>query len=210
MTNGLKSLKYRSKDLGKVCINMISVNDLKPGVTVEYENNIYVVLDVSHNKTAMRQMIVKAKARNLRTGSIIDLSFTGGDKIEQARIDKREMQFLYDDGTNCIFMDNETYEQLEIPMDNLKWELNFIKPNSNVNVSMYEEEVLGLILPDKVALQIVEAEPAVKGDTATSASKNAKLETGLEIRVPLFINTDEVVLISTADGKYSGRYKDAA
>lgn len=184
---------------------MITVNDLKPGVTLEYENNIYVVLNVSHNKTAMRQMIVKAKARNLRTGTIIDLSFTGGDKVEQARIEKKEMQYLYDDGTNCIFMDNETYEQLEIPMDNLKWELNFIKPNSNVNISMYEGEVLGVILPDKVALQIVEAEPAVKGDTATSASKNAKLETGLEIRVPLFINQDEMVMISTEDGKYSGR-----
>lgn len=184
---------------------MIIVNDLKPGITIEYENNIYVVLDISHNKTAMRQMIVKAKAKNLRTGTIIDLSFTGGDKVEQARIDKREMQYLYDDGTNCIFMDNETYEQLEIPMEKLTWELNFIKPNSNVNISMYEGEVLGVILPDKVELQIVEAEPAVKGDTATSATKNAKLETGLEIRVPLFINNEEMIVVNTADGKYSGR-----
>lgn len=184
---------------------MIIVNDLKPGITIEQDNNIYVVLDISHNKTAMRQMIVKAKAKNLRTGTIIDLSWTGGDKVEQARIDKREMQYLYDDGTNCIFMDNETYEQLEIPMERLTWELNFIKPNSNVNISLYEGEVLGIILPDKVALQIVEAEPAVKGDTATSASKNAKLETGLEIRVPLFISQDEIVMVTTADGKYSGR-----
>ena len=184
---------------------MIIVNDLKPGITIEYENNIYVVLDISHNKTAMLQMIVKAKAKNLRTGTIIDLSFTGGDKVEQARIDKREMQYLYDDGTNCIFMDNETYEQLEIPMEKLTWELNFIKPNSNVNISMYEGEVLGVILPDKVELQIVEAEPAVKGDTATSATKNAKLETGLEIRVPLFINNEEMIVVNTADGKYSGR-----
>lgn len=184
---------------------MIIVNDLKPGITIEYENNIYVVLDISHNKTAMRQMIVKAKAKNLRSGTIIDLSFTGGDKVEQARIDKREMQYLYDDGTNCIFMDNETYEQLEIPMERLTWELNFIKPNSNVNISMYEGEVLGIILPDKVELQIVEAEPAVKGDTATSATKNAKLETGLEIRVPLFINNEEMIVVNTADGKYSGR-----
>lgn len=184
---------------------MIIVNDLKPGITIEYENSIYVVLDISHNKTAMRQMIVKAKAKDLRSGTIKDLVFTGGDKVEQAHIDKREMQFLYDDGTNCIFMDNETYEQLEIPMERLTWEMNFIKPNSNVNISLYEGEVLGVILPDKVALQIVEAEPAVKGDTATGASKNAKLETGLEIRVPLFIGEDEMVLITTADGKYSGR-----
>lgn len=187
---------------------MIIVNDLKPGITIESENNIYTVLDISHNKTAMRQMIVKAKAKNVRTGTIIDLSFTGGDKVEQVHIDKREMQFLYDDGTNCIFMDNETYEQLEIPMERLEWELKFIKPNSNVNVSMLDGEVLGVVLPDKVALQIVEAEAAVKGDTATAATKNAKLETGLEIRVPLFINENEVVVVSTADGKYSGRAKD--
>lgn len=184
---------------------MIIVNDLKPGITIEHENGIYVVLDISHNKTAMRQMIVKAKAKNLRTGSITDLTWTGGDKVEQAHIDKREMQYLYDDGTNCIFMDNETYDQLEIPMERLEWELKFIKANSNVNISLYEGEVLGVLLPDKVALQIVECEPAVKGDTATSAQKNAKLETGLEIRVPLFINQDEVVMISTADGKYAGR-----
>lgn len=187
---------------------MIIVNDLKPGITIEYENNIFVVLDISHNKTAMRQMIVKAKSKNLRTGTISDLTFTGGDKVEQAHIDKREMQYLYDDGTNCIFMDNETYEQLEIPMDRLTWELNFIKPNSNVNISLYEGEVLGVLLPDKVALQITEAEPGVKGDTATNAQKNATLETGLNIRVPLFINEGEMVLITTADGKYSGRAKD--
>lgn len=187
---------------------MIIVNDLKPGITFEYENGIYVVLDISHNKTAMRQMIVKAKSKNLRTGTISDLTFTGGDKVEPAHIDKREMQFLYDDGTNCIFMDNETYEQLEIPMERLEWELNFIKPNSNVMISLYEGEVLGVLLPDKVALQITEAEPGVKGDTATNAQKNAVLETGLNIRVPLFINEGEMVLISTADGKYSGRAKD--
>ena len=105
-------------------------------------------------------------------------------------------------------MDNETYEQIEIPKDRLKWEMNFMKPNDNVNISMFESEILGVILPDKVALQIVECEPAVKGDTATSASKNATLESGLEIKVPLFINQDEMVLVNTSAGKYSGRAKD--
>ena len=115
------------------------------------------------------------------------------------------MQYLYDDGTVCYFMDNNTYEQIEIPMERLTWELNFIKPNSDVTISMYEGEVLGVILPDKVELEIVESEPAVKGDTATNAQKNAKLETGFDIRVPLFISEGEIVLVSTADGKYAGR-----
>ena len=118
------------------------------------------------------------------------------------------MQYLYDTDDALVFMDNETYELIEIPKDRLKWEMNFMKPNDNVNISMFESEILGVILPDKVALQIVECEPAVKGDTATSASKNATLESGLEIKVPLFINQDEMVLVNTSDGKYSGRAKD--
>ena len=185
---------------------MIIVNDLKPGTTFEYDGNIYSVLDIDHNKTAMRQMIVKVKVKNLRTGVINEISFTGGDKVEQAHIDKKEMQYLYDDGDNFVFMDNETYEQIEIPKSRLEWEKQFMKENDNVTISMYEgNEILGVILPDKVELQIVECEPAVNGDTATSATKNAKVETGLEIRVPLFIQNGEMVLISTADGKYSGR-----
>ncbi len=184
---------------------MIIVNDLKPGTTFENEGNIFVVLDIDHNKTAMRQMIVKVKVKNLRTGVINEISFTGGDKVEQAHIDKKEMQYLYDEGDSLVFMDNETYDQIEIPKEHLTWERQFMKENDNVTVSMYENEILGIILPDKVALQIVECEPAVKGDTATSASKNAKVETGLEIKVPLFIQNGEMVTISTADGKYSGR-----
>ncbi|MEG0264821.1 MAG: elongation factor P [Erysipelotrichaceae bacterium] len=184
---------------------MIISNDLKSGMTIQQDNEIFVVLEASHNKTAMRQMIVKAKVKNLRSGSIVDLTFTGGDKVEPAHIDKREMQFLYDEGDALVFMDNETYDQLEIQKSNLGNELFYMKPNDTVNISMFEGEVLGIILPDKVTLQIVECEIGVKGDTATSASKLAKLETGLEVRVPLFINQDEMIVISTSDGKYSGR-----
>ncbi|MBE6110019.1 MAG: elongation factor P [Erysipelotrichaceae bacterium] len=184
---------------------MVIVNDLKPGTAFEYEGNIYQVLNVDHNKTAMRQMIIKVKVKNLRTGVINEISFTGGDKVEQAHVERKTMQYLYDDGTSLVFMDNETYDQIEIGKDRLEWELKFLKPNANVQISMYENEILGVILPDKVELQIVECEQAVKGDTATSASKNAVVETGLEIKVPLFIQNGEMVVISTADGKYSGR-----
>lgn len=187
---------------------MIIVNDLKPGTTIQYENSIFVILDISHNKTAMRQMIVKCKSKDLRSGVVKELSWTGGDKVEPAHIDKRSMQYLYDNGDTLVFMDNESYEQIELPKDRLEWELNFLKENSTVSMSIYEGEVLGVILPDKIALEIVECEPAVKGDTATSASKMAKLETGLEIKVPLFIENGETVLVTTADGKYSSRAKD--
>lgn len=184
---------------------MIIVNDLRPGLTFQYDGNIFSVIDTSHNKTAMRQMIVKSKVRNLRTGSIVELSFTGGDKVEPAHIDKKEMQYLYDTGDALAFMDTSTYDQIEIQKDNLKWEMNFLKTNDNVNITTFEGEILGIILPDKVALKIVETEPAVKGDTANNAQKIAKLETGLETKVPLFIEEGELVQISTSDGKYSGR-----
>lgn len=186
-------------------MSMITSNDLRAGNAIIYEGNLYQVLDTSQNKTAQRQMIIKAKVRNMRTGSVTELTFIGGDKLVQAIIDKREMQYLYDAGDALVFMDGETFEQLEIEKSRLEWELNFIKENSDVTVVFYESEVLGVNLPDKIALTVIEAEPAVKGDTATNAQKNAKVETGLDVRVPLFISEGEVILISTADGKYSGR-----
>ena len=175
---------------------MISSNDLKPGLTILVDGEIYTVLEASQNKTARSAMVVKAKVRNIRTGSNVELSWGGGEKVELAQIEKREMQYLYDTEDAMVFMDNETYDQVEIPMDRLKWERNFIVPNSNVNISSYEGEILGVILPDKATLKI-----------ATSASKNAVLETGLEVKVPLFINQDELIVVNTNDGKYSGRAK---
>lgn len=184
---------------------MITSNDLRSGNAIIYEGNLYQVIDTSQNKTAQRQMIIKAKVRNMRTGSVVELTFIGGDKLEQAIIDKREMQYLYDAGDALVFMDGETYEQIEIDKSRLEWEMNFIKENGDVTVVFYENEVLGVNLPDKIALKVIEAEPAVKGDTANNAQKNAKVETGLEVRVPLFIGEGEIILINTTDGKYSGR-----
>lgn len=186
---------------------MISSNDLKPGQTICVDGDIYTVLDISQNKTARSAMVVKAKVRNLRAGSNVELSWGGGEKVEPANIEKREMQYLYDTDDSLVFMDNETFEQVEIPSDRLEWEKKFLKANDNVSISSYEGEILGVILPDKATLKVVECEAAVKGDTATSASKNAVLETGLEVKVPLFINQDEMIIVNTNDGKYSGRAK---
>ena len=116
---------------------MISSNDLKPGLTIKVDGDIYVVLDSSQNKTARSAMVVKAKVRNLRTGSNVELSWGGGEKIEPALIEKREMQYLYDTDDSLVFMDNETYEQIEIPADRLEWERKFIKANDNVNISSF-------------------------------------------------------------------------
>lgn len=184
---------------------MISSNDLRTGMAILHEDNLYQVLGQSQNKTAMRQMIVKVKVRNMHTGSITELNFTGGDKIKIAHIDKKTMQYLYDAGTELVFMDLETYEQIELSKDNLEWEMNFLKENQDVTVIMYQSEVLGVQLPEKVTLEVTEAEPAVKGDTTNNAQKNAVLETGFEIRVPLFIDRGEKIVVNTTDGKYTGR-----
>lgn len=185
---------------------MLNSTEIKPGMCFTWENELYQCLDISLNKTAMAKMKVKVKVKNSRTGVVKELSLISGDKVEQAFIDKREMQYLYDTGEALVFMDTETYEQIEIPSSRVEWEKQFLRESMNVSIQVYEgNEILGVNLPDKVELQVVECEPAVKGDTATSASKLAKVETGLELRVPLFINQDEMIVVSTADGKYSGR-----
>ena len=164
---------------------MINVSDLKPGVTFQLDGNLYVVLDYSHNKTARAAANIKVKMKNLRTGSTTELTFGGNDKVKRAQIDKKEMQYLYNTGDAFVFMDGETYEQIEIPAENLEWEKNFLKESATATIRSFEGEVLGVQLPDKVTLQITEAEAAVKGDTATGATKNAVLETGFQIKAAL-------------------------
>ncbi|MDY4788735.1 MAG: elongation factor P [Bacilli bacterium] len=184
---------------------MISVNDLRPGVAFSYENQLLVVLNTQLNKTAMRQMIVKIKVKNLKTGAITELSFTGGDKVDTVHLDKRPMQYLYDDGTDLVFMDNETYDQVSISKEKLEWERNFLVENQDVEITMYEGEILGIALPVKVTLKVTETSPAVRGDTATKATKDAILETGYLVKVPLFIEEGEDLIIRTDTGEYDSR-----
>ena len=184
---------------------MISVGDLRPGVTFEYDGNLFVVLDYSHNKTARAAANIRIKMKNLRTGATTEITFGGNDKVKKAHVDKSKMQYLYNSGEALVFMDNETYEQIEIPADNLKWEINFLKESDEVEVTSYEGEVLGVALPINVPFKVIETEPAVRGDTATGATKNAVIETGFQIKVPLFISEAEVVIVNTVDGKYQGR-----
>ena len=184
---------------------MISVNDLRPNSTFEFEGNVYQVLDTLHNKTAMRQMVIKLKVKNLRSGAITDMSFTGGDKVETARMDKKEMQYLYKDAEDYVFMDNETYEQVYLHESRLEWEKKFLRENANVEITYYQDEIMGITLPAKVTLAVTHTEPAVRGDTARSATKDATLETGLVVRVPLFIEEGEEVLVRTDTGEYDSR-----
>lgn len=184
---------------------MIQAIDIKPGSTFKEENDIYVALDILHNKTAMRKMVVKVKVRNLRTGAITEKSYSGDDRFNEARLDKKQMQYLYDDGEFLVFMDNETYDQVSISKERLKWEMQFMVENTEVEITYYENEILGVSLPSKIALKVIKTEPGVRGDTATKATKDATLQTGYVIRVPLFINEGEDVLVRTDTGTYDSR-----
>lgn len=184
---------------------MINVTELRPGNYFIEEGNIYQVIDILLNKTAMRKMVAKVKVKNLRTGAVTELSRNSGYGIENIRLDKTQMQYLYDSGSALVFMNQETYEQIEIAKERLEWEMKFLKGDEVVEISSYEGEILSLTLPAKVALKIVECEPAIRGDTVNKAMKDAVLETGLKVRVPLFINEGEVVLVRTDNGDYDGR-----
>ena len=184
---------------------MISSNDLKPGLTILVDGEIYTVLEASQNKTARSAMVVKAKVRNVRTGSNVELSWGGGDKITPAHIEKKEMQYLYDTDDALVFMDNETYEQIELNKENLGDAVHFLKEEMNVSVMMFKGKVIGIDLPASVELKVVETDPGVRGDTATGGSKPATLETGYVVKVPLFINEGEVLQIDTRTGQYIGR-----
>lgn len=184
---------------------MVNVTELRPGNFFIDEGNLYQVQDILLNKTAMRKMVAKVKVKNMRTGAIVELARNSGYMVDNVRLDKRQMQYLYDTGDFLVFMDQETYEQIEIEKGRLTWEIQFLKGEEVVDITSYEGEILGISLPAKVALKITECEPAVRGDTVNKPTKPATLETGLTVRVPLFIEEGEVVLVRTDNGEYDGR-----
>jgi elongation factor P len=184
---------------------VISVNDFRTGLTIEVDGNIYSVLEFQHVKPGKGAAFVRSKLRNLRNGNIVEKTFRAGETVERAHLENRDMQYLYASGNEHTFMDNNTFDQITLTSDQLQWELNFLKENMNVKVLIYEGEILGVNLPNSVELKVVEAEPGVKGNTATGATKQAKLETGFTVQVPLFINEGDVLLIDTTEGKYISR-----
>lgn len=184
---------------------MISVNDFKTGTTIEYEDNIWQVMEFQHVKPGKGAAFVRSKLRNLRNGNIQDKTFRAGEKVKRAHIDRNKMQYLYASGDTHAFMDMNSYEQIELQASQIEYELQFIKENMSVDIAMFDGEVLGLDLPKNVDLEVVETEPGLKGDTVSGGTKSATLETGLVVQVPLFINQGDVLVVSTEDGKYVSR-----
>ena len=184
---------------------MVSSNDFKNGMTILYDGKIYKIMEFMHVKPGKGSAFVRTKLRDIRSGAVIDYTFNSSEKVELADIEKEEMQYLYDSQDFLVFMNTETYEQIEIPYSIVEYERKFLRENQIVNIERYGEEILGIILPDKVTLTVTECEPAIKGDTKTNALKDAIVETGLLVKVPMFINQGEEIIISTDSGKYSSR-----
>lgn len=184
---------------------MISVNDLKTGLTIEVDNGIWQVMEFQHVKPGKGAAFVRTKLRNKRNGNIQEKTFRAGEKVNRAHIENRKMQYLYASGDVHAFMDMNTYEQIEMQTSQIEHELQFMKENMEVSIATYEGEVIGVELPKNVELEVTETEPGIKGDTASGGSKPATLETGLIVQVPFFINRGDVLVISTTEGKYVSR-----
>ena len=184
---------------------MIGVNDIKNGMTLIIEGNIYQVLEFLHVKPGKGSAFLKTKLKNMRTGGIVEKTFNTNIKFEKANITRTNVQYLYNTGDSYVFMNMETYEQLELPEAQVGDSKDYLIENSTVDVVFYENELLGINLPEKVEFTVVSTEPAVKGNTTNNAQKDAYVETGLLVRVPLFIEQGEKILVTTKDGKYSSR-----
>ncbi len=184
---------------------MFNVNDIKNGITFLYDGNIYQVIEFLHVKPGKGPAFLRTKLKNLRTGATIEQTFNTNIKLEKAMIDKQSVQFLYSSGDTYTFMNMETYDQVELTRDQLGDDVLYLKDGLNVELSFYKGELLGVILPEKIELKVTHTEPAVKGNTTNNATKDAELETGLSVKVPLFIEEGEMIIVSTRDGKYASR-----
>ena len=167
---------------------MISVNDFKTGLTIEVDGGIWRVVDFQHVKPGKGAAFVRSKLKNLRTGAVQEKTFRAGEKVAKAQIDNKKLQYLYDDGDNYVFMDMQSYEQIEMPKQQVAEEMLYVLENTELTVIMYGNEVLGVDLPNTVVLEVAETEPNIKGDTSSGGSKPAVMETGLTVNVPFFVN----------------------
>ncbi len=184
---------------------MISVNDFKTGITVELDGAAYQVVDFQHVKPGKGAAFVRAKLKNVQTGGTVEKTFRGGERISKAHVERREMQYLYNDGQDYVCMDNENYEQISISKSQIGDGVKWLLENMNIQVLVFNGNIIGLELPNFVELQVSETEPGVKGDTATGATKNATLETGAVVQVPLFIEEGDRLRIDTRTGQYMER-----
>ncbi len=186
-------------------MSQISTAEFRRGVTIEMNDKLYAVLSYEHNKTARGSAQVRMKLRDVRSGAIIEHTVQAGTRFDRARVDRRDMQYLYSDDDFYYFMNTETYDQIPVDAAKVGDAAQFLKENDLCEVSLYGEEVIAVELPGSVALTVAATDPGVRGDTAQGGSKPATMETGLVVQVPLFISEGEVIRVNTQTGEYIER-----
>ncbi|MCR6110490.1 elongation factor P [Bacillus sp. A301a_S52] len=184
---------------------MISVNELKTGLTIEVDGDIWQVMEFQHVKPGKGAAFVRTKLRSMRNGSIQEKTFRAGEKVAKAHLENSKMQYLYSSGDTHSFMNTSTYEQIELSTAQLENQLKYLKENMEVHILQFQNEILGVEVPNTVELTVAETEPGIKGDTASGGTKPATLETGLTVQVPFFVNEGDLLVIDTRDGKYVSR-----
>jgi elongation factor P len=183
----------------------VSTNDLKNGMSLDLPEGLFSVVEFQHVKPGKGGAFVRTKLKNVRSGAVIERTYRADEKLEQAIIDKRDMQFLYRDGTDYVFMDTTSYDQLQVPPDALGEAPNYLKEGDAANVQMYNSEIVGVELPASVELTVTETEPGMQGDRVSGARKPATLQTGHQVQVPLFVNIGDVIKVDTRSGEYLTR-----
>ncbi len=183
----------------------ITTNDLKTGMYLVIDDDLVQVVDFQHVKPGKGHAFVRTTLKNARTGAVVDRTFRAGEKVERVTVDKREMQYLYHDGSDYVFMDNTTYDQLNVPGATLGSAADYVVEGSTAILQLFGTEIVGVDLPASVELSITETEPGVQGDRVSGARKPATLETGLVVQVPLFIEPGERIKVDTRSGEYLSR-----
>jgi elongation factor P len=184
---------------------MATTADFKNGITIEMDSTLYTLVYFQHVKPGKGGAFVRTRLKNLKTGAVVEKTFRAGEKVDLAILDKRRMQYLYREGDNFVFMDNETYEQMPIPENEVGEAAQYLKEGTTVDVPLYEGKPVGVEPPVFVEMEVTETMPGVKGDTASGGSKPAVLETGLIVNVPLFIEVGNVIKVDTRSAEYLGR-----
>ena len=184
---------------------MISAGDFRNGVTIEFEGNIYQIVEFQHVKPGKGAAFVRCKIKNIKTGGVVERTFRPSEKLPKAHIERKDMQYLYSDGELFHFMDVNTYDQIAVDGSTVGDALKFVRENEMVKIASHQGTVFAIEPPLSVELEITETEPGIKGDTAQGATKPATVETGARVMVPLFINQGEVIRIDTRTGEYTGR-----
>jgi elongation factor P len=183
----------------------ITTNDLRNGMTLDLGEGLFSVVEFQHVKPGKGGAFVRTKLKNVRTGAVIERTFRADERVEQAIVEKREMQFLYRDGAEYVFMDNVSYDQLQVTAESLGDAANYLKESDNAVLQMFGSEIVGVDLPASVELTVATTEPGIQGDRVSGARKPATLETGLVLQVPLFINQGERIKVDTRSGEYITR-----